>query len=150
MEIIQFILSLKLLLLLSHFLFLFFRLIRYIYIALHSTGMCMLKQCQALIRSHNQLIKFQRKRKNEIRKSSENLIQFILIVFIHFFLPILEIYPSVYVWYDYNVNKNLSITPRSVTISFILFFWVVTKLFFFILKNILLNEGNREFQKEKF
>ena len=44
-------------------------------------------------------------------------------------------------WYDYNVNKDLAVTPRSSYISATLLFWTMTKIGFFIVKNMLINRA---------
>ena len=71
-------------------------------------------------------------------KKSENMIQFGLIVFVHFFLPILDMVPSVYVWYDYNTSKNLAY-DRTRTMSTMLFGFTFLKLVFFMIRIMMLN-----------
>ena len=76
----------------------------------------------------------------EAKEKSEDALYFFLICFIHFFLPIMDIYPSVYVWYDYETNSSLAFTPRSFKFTFLLLGFVMVKLMFFIWNSLVLNQ----------
>ena len=76
----------------------------------------------------------------EAKYKSEDALYFFLICFIHFFLPIMDIYPSVYVWYDYETNSSLAFTPRSFKFTFLLLGFVMVKLMFFIWNSLVLNQ----------
>ena len=76
----------------------------------------------------------------EAKNKSEDALYFFLICFIHFFLPIMDIYPSVYVWYDYETNSSLAFTPRSFKFTFLLLGFVMIKLMFFIWNSLVLNQ----------
>ena len=76
----------------------------------------------------------------EANEKSEDRLYFFLICFIHFFLPVMDIYPSVYVWYDYETNTSLAFTPRSFKFTILLLGFVVVKLMFFIWNTMVLNE----------
>jgi len=76
----------------------------------------------------------------ETKAKSEDALYFFLICFIHFFLPIMDIYPSVYVWYDYETNSSLAFTPRSFKFTFLLLGFVMVKLMFFIWNSLVLNQ----------
>ena len=39
--------------------------------------------------------------------------QFFMMTLVHFFMPVLNIYPSVYIWYDYQTNNELAYSPRA-------------------------------------
>ena len=76
----------------------------------------------------------------EAKEKSEDALYFFLICFIHFFLPVMDIYPSVYVWYDYETNPSLAFTPRSLKFTFLLLGFVMVKLMFFIWNSLVLNQ----------
>lgn len=78
---------------------------------------------------------------HEEDSNNESLLQFGLIVFINFFLPILDMVPSVYVWYDYNTSKELAY-DRSAFVATLLFGFTFLKVVFFILRIIMINAGN--------
>ena len=42
----------------------------------------------------------------------ESGFQFFMIILIHFFMPVLSIYPSVYLWYDYQTDDGLAYSPQ--------------------------------------
>ena len=75
-----------------------------------------------------------------LQEKSEDRLYFFLICFIHFFLPVMDIYPSVYVWYDYETNASLAFTPRSFKFTILLLGFVMAKLMFFIWNTMVLNE----------
>ena len=76
----------------------------------------------------------------QAKEKSEDALYFFLICFIHFFLPVMDIYPSVYVWYDYETNSSLAFTPRSLKFTFLLLGFVMIKLMFFIWNSLVLNQ----------
>ena len=76
----------------------------------------------------------------EKSSAKEDALYFFLICFIHFFLPVMDIYPSVYVWYDYETNPSLAFTPRSLKFTFLLLGFVMVKLMFFIWNSLVLNQ----------
>ena len=76
----------------------------------------------------------------EPKEKSEDRLYFFLICFIHFFLPVMDIYPSVYVWYDYETNTSLAFTPRSFKFTILLLGFVMIKLMFFIWNTMVLNQ----------
>ena len=43
----------------------------------------------------------------------ETNFQFFMMTVVHFFMPVLNIYPSVYIWYDYQTNNELAYSPRA-------------------------------------
>ena len=71
-------------------------------------------------------------------KKSETLAEFSLTVFIHFVLPVLDMLPSVYIWYDYNMSRELTY-DQSTFISALIFGFVFLKIMFLMMRIILLN-----------
>ena len=55
--------------------------------------------------------------RNQINDNSDEKyeanFQFFMITLVHFFMPVLNIYPSVYIWYDYQTNNELAYSPRA-------------------------------------
>ena len=84
--------------------------------------------------------------KKHSNDSSEDLIkqedglQFFMVVLIHFFLPIFSIYPSVYIWYDYQTNQKLAFSPHDIKFAALLFSFSILKLASFIWKCFILNK----------
>ena len=76
----------------------------------------------------------------KVNEKSEDALYFFLICFIHFFLPVMDIYPSVYVWYDYETNSSLAFTPRSFKFTILLLGFVMIKLMFFVWNTMVLNQ----------
>ena len=77
---------------------------------------------------------------NEVSVKQEDGLQFFMVVLIHFFLPILSIYPSVYVWYDYQTNQQLAFSPQDRKFAALLFSFFILKLLSFIWKCFILNQ----------
>ena len=80
---------------------------------------------------------------NEIsveKNRTEDGLQFFMVVLIHFFLPILSIYPSVYIWYDYQTNQKLAFSPQDRKFAALLFSFFILKLLSFIWKCFILNK----------
>ena len=73
-------------------------------------------------------------------KHHEDGLQFFMVVLIHFFLPILSIYPSVYIWYDYQTNQKLAFSPQDRKFAALLFSFFILKLLSFIWKCFILNK----------
>ena len=46
------------------------------------------------------------------RAKHETGFQIFMMVLVHFFLPVLNIYPAVYIWYDYMTNEQLAYSPQ--------------------------------------
>ena len=86
---------------------------------------------------------------NSKRPETENMTQFTLIVFVHFFLPILDLVPSVYVWYDYNTSKELAY-DRTASISSMLFGFTFLKVCFFVARILVINMEGEKLNKRKF
>lgn len=70
----------------------------------------------------------------------EGGLQFFMVVLIHFFLPILSIYPSVYIWYDYQTNQQLAFSPQDIKFAALLFSFFILKLVSFIWKCFIINK----------
>ena len=77
---------------------------------------------------------------NEDSVNQEDGLQFFMVVLIHFFLPILSIYPSVYIWYDYQTNQQLAFSPQDRKFAALLFSFFLLKLLSFIWKCFILNK----------
>ena len=77
---------------------------------------------------------------NEDLIKQEDGLQFFMVVLIHFFLPILSIYPSVYIWYDYQTNQKLAFSPHDIKFAALLFSFSILKLASFIWKCFILNK----------
>ena len=77
---------------------------------------------------------------NEDSVNQEDGLQFFMVVLIHFFLPILSIYPSVYIWYDYQTNQQLAFSPQDRKFAALLFSFFILKLVSFIWKCFILNK----------
>ena len=77
---------------------------------------------------------------NEVSVKQEGGLQSFMVVLIHFFLPILSIYPSVYIWYDYQTNQQLAFSPQDRKFAALLFSFFVLKLLSFIWKCFILNK----------
>ena len=77
---------------------------------------------------------------NEVSVKQEDGLQFFMVVLIHFFLPILSIYPSVYIWYDYQTNQQLAFSPQDRKFAALLFSFFILKLLSFIWKCFILNK----------
>ena len=78
--------------------------------------------------------------KNEDSVNQEDGLQFFMVVLIHFFLPILSIYPSVYIWYDYQTNQQLAFSPQDRKFAALLFSFFILKLVSFIWKCFIINK----------
>ena len=46
------------------------------------------------------------------RAKHETGFQVFMMILVHFFLPVLNIYPAVYIWYDYMTNEQLAYSPQ--------------------------------------
>ena len=66
----------------------------------------------------------------KIRQKYSDSSLYILIFFVY--LPILEAYPTIYVWYDYNTNKNLATDVNYLISGFIIGFGMAKVIFYFI------------------
>ena len=64
-----------------------------------------------------------------IRRKYENSI-YILIFFVY--VPMLETYPTIYVWYDYNTNANLATDADSAVSEVILILGVTSIVIYFL------------------
>ena len=42
----------------------------------------------------------------------ETRFQLFMMILIHFFMPLLNIHPALYVWYDYSTNEELAYSPQ--------------------------------------
>ena len=42
----------------------------------------------------------------------ETRFQLFMMILIHFFMPVLNIYPALYVCYDYSTNEELAYSPQ--------------------------------------
>ena len=83
------------------------------------------------------------------KPESESMTQFILIVFVHFFLPVLDLVPSVYVWYDYNTSEELAY-DRAASISSMLFAFTFLKVCFFVARTLIINyESDKLFNSKR-
>ena len=85
----------------------------YVAVQLSVLGLCILSaiMCTIMVR----------------KKSSEPL--YVLILFAY--LPILETYPTIYVWYDYNTNDNLATDSHAIVSMFILLIGLAKVAFYF-------------------
>lgn len=71
-------------------------------------------------------------------RKSETWAEFSLTVFVHFVLPVLDMLPSVYIWYDYNMSRELTY-DQSTLISAVIFAFVLMKVFFLLMRIVMLN-----------
>ena len=71
-------------------------------------------------------------------KKSETGAEFSLTVFVHFVLPVVDLLPSVYIWYDYNMSRELTY-DQSILISAVIFGFVFLKVGFLLMRIVLLN-----------
>ena len=46
------------------------------------------------------------------RAKHETGFQIFMMILVHFFLPVLNIYPAVFIWYDYMTNEQLAYSPQ--------------------------------------
>ena len=46
------------------------------------------------------------------RAKHESGFQIFVMILVHFFLPVLNIYPAVYIWYDYMTDEQLAYSPQ--------------------------------------
>ena len=46
------------------------------------------------------------------KSTHETGFELFMMILVHFFMPVLSIYPSVYVWYDYMTNEQLAYSPQ--------------------------------------
>ena len=44
----------------------------------------------------------------------ETRFQLFMMILIHFFMPVLSIYSTVYIWFDYWTNEELSYSPPEI------------------------------------
>ena len=42
----------------------------------------------------------------------ETSFQLFMMILVHFFMPVLNIYPAVYIWFDYMTNEELAYSPQ--------------------------------------
>ena len=102
----------------------------------------------------------------------ETSFQLFMMIFVHFFMPVLNIYPAVYIWFDYMTNEELAYSPQEIgylieinwdkhvnienpyliinnsmtvrTISSLLLFIFISELILFALKCLILNRSKKD------
>ena len=75
---------------------------RYFYLSQGSTVVIFMYSTirRKLLNSHNKDAKY------------EKGLQLFMMILVHFLMPVLNIYPSVYIWYDYKTNDKLAYSPQ--------------------------------------